>query len=99
MSKLYPTAAEAVAASIAAGGATTHAAYSHDNWAHLFERHTGLIWHLSDGDTLFERHERGNTWSVALECRLNARTRILTDRLIGEIVTAYHNGNTSEDKP
>ena len=92
MSTLYPTAAEAVAASLAAGGATTHAAHGHDNWAHLFERQTGVSRRLDDGDTVFERQELGNTWSVALECRLNARTRILTDKLIRAIVIAYHSG-------
>jgi len=99
VSTLYPTAEAAVAASLAAGGATTHAAHGHDNWAHLFERQTSVSRRLDDGDTVFERHERGNTWTVVLESRLNARTRILTDRLIGVIVAAYHASRQAGDLP
>lgn len=99
MSTLYPTAEAAAAASVAAGGATTHAEHSHENWAYLFERHTGLIWQIDDGNRLFQRHELGNTWTVVLESRLNARTRILTDRLIGAIVAAYHASRQAGDLP
>lgn len=97
MSALHHTAAEAVAASLAAGGATMHAAHGHDNWAHLFERQTGVSRCLDDGDTVFERYEHGNTWSVSLECLVNARARIMTERYISAIVTVYHCGKKHRD--
>lgn len=98
MSYVYSTAAEAVAASLAAGGIVTRAAYGSENQAYLITRQTGPIWYLHTDDTLHESYAPDARWSVVLEGRLNARARKLTDTLIGEIAETYHHSRESGDR-
>lgn len=95
MSPLYPTAAEAIAASVAGGGIVTRAEYGDQNQCYLLARQTGPIWYLHTDDTLHESYAPGARWSVVLEGRLNARARKLTATLIGEIAETYHRSRES----